>query len=134
MRGFRRGAQAGMAGVDTRNLTRESLIMMADMRVENVIAKYRVKVRNLSPGGMMGAGEARVVRGSRVTVTLRGLEPVKGTIAWMEGDRFGVAFDVEVDCEYAKQVYLNNGDDRSVESAIVERPGGSPALNKYRTI
>ena len=123
-----------MAGVETRNLARESLIMMADMRVENVVANYRIKVRNLSPGGMMGAGEARVVRGSRVNITLRGLEPVNGTVAWVQGDRFGVAFDVEVDCEHAKHVYFTSAASRSLESAIVERPGGSTRHEKYRPI
>lgn len=123
-----------MAGVDTRNLARESLIMMADMRVDNVVANYRIKVRNLSPGGMMGAGDARVVRGSRVTVSLRGLEPVDGTVAWVQGDRFGVAFDAEVDCDHAKHVYFNSGTSRSLDSAIVERPGGSRAAARSRPI
>ena len=123
-----------MAGVDTRNLTRESLIMMADMKVDNVVANYRIKVRNLSPSGMMGAGNARVMRGSRVAVTLRGLDPVDGSIAWVQGDRFGIAFDKEVDSEAVKDAYFRNPERRSMESAMVQRPGGPTEPEKFRRL
>ncbi len=123
-----------MAGVETRSLARESLIMVADMQVENVVANYRIKVRNLSSGGMMGAGEARVVRGSRVTVSLRGVEPVNGTVAWVQGDRFGVAFDVEVDCDQAKHAHFSSGFGQSMDSAIVERPGGRRRPEEIRRL
>lgn len=104
------------------------------MRVERVVANYRIKVRNLSPAGMMGAGEARVVPGSRVNVMLRGMEPVDGTVAWVQGDRFGVAFDDEVDCDQAKRAYFAGSNARSAEETIVRRPGASAAAEKFRQI
>lgn len=108
--------------------------MTAEMRVENVVANYRIKVRNLSSAGMMGAGNTRITRGSRVTVTLRGSEPITGCVAWVQGDRFGVAFDSEVDCAEAKRAYFETGGNRSLDSAIVEYPQHYKAAGPSRRV
>ena len=53
---------------------------------------YRVKVRNLSAGGMMAEGEAKVMRGALVAVELRNIGWVEGSVAWKQDNRFGIAF------------------------------------------
>ncbi len=47
-----------MSNVDTRQLSRDSLFVMAKVRVEEDTsgAEHQVKVRNLSSGGMMAEG------------------------------------------------------------------------------
>lgn len=87
-----------MAGVDTRNIDRDSLFLLAEVRLEGAADTHRVKVRNLSPGGMMAEGAVPgVVRGSLLTVTLRNVGPVDGSVAWVQDNRFGIAFAREVD-------------------------------------
>lgn len=87
-----------MSSVETRHVARDSLFLFADLVVEGQAEDARVKVRNLSAGGMMADGSGLVVaRGDRVTVQLRNVGDVKGSVAWVQGNRFGIAFDAEID-------------------------------------
>lgn len=82
---------------DNRNISRDSLFILAELRVEGGEDEHRVKVRNLSAGGMMAEGSLKVVRGERVEVNLRNVGWVAGTVAWVQDNRFGVAFADDVD-------------------------------------
>ncbi|XUU61681.1 PilZ domain-containing protein [Erythrobacter sp. HA6-11] len=86
-----------MVTTDARNLARENLFLLADLRIESETGAHRIKVRNLSAGGMMGDGQVPVVRGHRITVNLPGVGKASGTVAWVQQNRFGVAFDDEID-------------------------------------
>jgi len=92
-----------MTGVETRSVARDSLFLLADIRVEQSSEMHRVRVRNLSDGGMMGEGHLRVQRGHRVSVELRSIGSVGGTVAWVQDSRFGVAFDEEIDSQKARR-------------------------------
>ena len=86
-----------MSNVDTRQVNRDSLFLLAQVRVDGQDAVYRVKVRNLSAGGMMAEGEVKVMRGAPVQVELRNIGWVEGTVAWKQDSRFGIAFVDEID-------------------------------------
>src|SRR5687767_1135214 len=86
-----------MSNVDTRQVNRDSLFLLAQVRVDGQDAVYRVKVRNLSAGGMMAEGEAKVMRGALVAVELRNIGWVEGSVAWKQDNRFGIAFVDEID-------------------------------------
>lgn len=98
-----------MSGVDTRHINRDSLFLMAEVRLEGEAACHRVKVRNLSAGGMMAEGEVQVVRGARVTVELRNLPLLDGSVAWVQDNRFGIAFAHEIDPK-APRTAVGTGD------------------------
>ncbi len=61
-----------------------------------------VKVRNLSPGGMMAECPSGFVRGEAVEVDLRGIGLVRGRIAWTASGRIGVQFDEAIDPRQAR--------------------------------
>ncbi|MEO6153853.1 MAG: PilZ domain-containing protein [Croceibacterium sp.] len=86
-----------MSNVETRQVNRDSLFLLAQVRVVGQDPVHRVKVRNLSAGGMMAEGEAKVMRGSLVQVELRNIGWVDGSVAWKQEDRFGIAFVEEID-------------------------------------
>jgi hypothetical protein len=86
-----------MSNVDTRQVNRDSLFLLAQLRVDGKDEVHRVKVRNLSAGGMMAEGAAQVARGQLVSVELRNIGWVKGTVAWKQDERFGIAFVAEID-------------------------------------
>lgn len=86
-----------MNNVDTRQVNRDSLFLLAQLSVDGQDAVHRVKVRNLSAGGMMAEGAAQVARGQLVHVELRNIGWVKGSVAWKQDDRFGIAFIDEID-------------------------------------
>lgn len=92
-----------MTGLDTRSVSRDSLFLLANVRVENGLEQHRVRVRNLSDGGMMGEGTMRVSRGNRVQVELRNIGTIPGSVAWVQDQRFGISFDEEVDSQRARK-------------------------------
>ncbi|RPF71247.1 PilZ domain-containing protein [Aurantiacibacter spongiae] len=91
-----------MSEIDTRQVGRDSLFLLAQLRVDGQEAAQRVKVRNLSTGGMMAEGDVRVMRGQLVAVELRNIGWVEGTVAWKQDNRFGIAFVDEIDPRQAR--------------------------------
>jgi hypothetical protein len=86
-----------MSAVDTRIVGRDSLFLFAELAFDGQAGPVRVKVRNLSPRGMMAEGGLVAGRGDRLTVSLRNVGDVKGAVAWVQGNRFGITFDEEID-------------------------------------
>lgn len=86
-----------MSDSDNRNITRDSLFIMAELRLDGQDAEHRVKVRNLSSGGLMGEGNVKVARGAVVWINLRNLGWVEGSVAWVQDNRFGMAFREEIE-------------------------------------
>lgn len=86
-----------MTSLETRNIPRDSLFLMAQVRLEGQDVSHQVKVRNLSAGGMMAEGDPRVVRGMQVSIELRNIGWVEGSVAWIQDNRFGIAFQEEID-------------------------------------
>ena len=93
-----------MSSVDTRHIARDSLFMFAEIVFDDAIAPVRVKVRNLSSGGMMAEAANSVSRGDRLIVKLRNVGEVKGTVAWVQGNRFGIAFETAVDASQVRSI------------------------------
>jgi hypothetical protein len=91
-----------MTDNDHRQIERDSLFVMADLRVEGVADERRVKVRNLSAGGMMAEGDVKVVIGSAVEVNIRNIGWIDGSVAWVQDNRFGIAFREEIDPKVAR--------------------------------
>ena len=107
-----------MNNLDTRQVDRDSLFLLAQLRIEGHDRPYRVKVRNLSSGGMMAEGEVKVARGTMLEVELRNLGWIEGTVAWKQDNRFGIAFVDEIDPRRART---------QVQGSTVNREGhGAP--------
>jgi len=82
---------------DNRRSERESLAVMADLRLTGEEGEHRVRIRNLSPKGMMAEGAVRAARGAMVEVALDDLGWVPGAVAWVQDNRFGIAFSEDID-------------------------------------
>ena len=124
-----------MTGVDTRNVSRDSLFLLANVRVEQDDEQHRVRVRNLSNGGMMGEGPVKVQRGNRVEVELRNIGKVDGSVAWVQDQRFGVAFDEEVDSGLARKP-ANDAGGKGIEPIMsrAHRAPPPPEPTKVRKV
>jgi hypothetical protein len=110
---------------EQRQIARDSLFVMADLRLDGSADEHRIKVRNLSAGGMMGEGSVRVSRGALVWVEVRNIGWVEGSIAWVQDSRFGIAFHEEIDPKVAR-VPLSDGDHtpRHIKTALSATSGG----------
>lgn len=91
-----------MVESEKRQIARDSLFLLADLRLDGLEGEYRIKVRNLSARGMMGEGAVRVVPGTMVSVNIRNVGWVDGAIAWVQENRFGVAFSNDIDPKLAR--------------------------------
>ena len=88
---FSKRAKRDMGETDQRQIMRDSLFVMAGLRFAGKDKELRVKIRNLSAGGLMAEGDFRVTRGAAVAVDIRNLGWVDGVIAWVQDSRFGIA-------------------------------------------
>lgn len=108
-----------VADLDHRQLSRDSLFLMAEVRLSGSGAEYRVKVRNLSAGGMMAEGAVTVQRGSQIEVNLRNIGWVQGVVAWIQDNRFGIALMKEIDPKLARApLTVGEGTPRFVKPPI----------------
>lgn len=96
---------------DHRQIGRDSLFLMAELQVDGLDGEHRIKVRNLSSGGMMGEGPVRVVRGAVVNVNIRNIGWVEGSVAWVQANRFGVAFREDIDPKIVRAPVGSGADD-----------------------
>lgn len=86
-----------MSDNEHRQIARDSLFVMAELRVDGIEGEMRVRVRNLSAGGLMAEGVIHAQRGQMVQINIRNVGWVEGIIAWVEADRCGIAFRTEID-------------------------------------
>ena len=128
-----------MSSIDTRHLERDSLFLMADLSVSGTGGSEgtseRVKVRNLSSGGMMAVSGLAVKRGTRVVVELRNIGSVAGVVVWVRGPRIGIAFETEIDAKLARtQVYGGDSEAPAYARAAVAAPSHDGWNGKLRRV
>ncbi len=103
---------------EQRQIARDSLFVMADLRLDGTQESCRIKTRNLSSGGLMGEGPVRVHRGAIVWVEIRNIGWVEGSIAWVQDNRFGVAFREEIDPKLARPAISKGKSDPNVPDHV----------------
>lgn len=90
-----------------RQIARDSLFVMAELRLDGVEGEHKVRVRNLSSGGLMAEGDLLPLRGQVVWVNIRNIGWSEGSVAWVEGSRFGIALREEIDPKVARAPLAN---------------------------
>ncbi|MGB3377989.1 PilZ domain-containing protein [Allopontixanthobacter sediminis] len=128
-----------MSSVDTRNIARDSLFLLAEMRLAGIATEFRVKVRNLSAGGMMAEGNVPVVPGNRLKVHLRNVGWIDGGVAWVQDNRFGIAFDNEINHKLARAPAdsgqpASSAQQQFLRSTSGKSDTGADQPDKFRTI
>ena len=92
-----------------RQIGRDSLFVLAEVRLDGLEGEHKVRVRNLSAGGMMAEVALKVQRGQVVWVNIRNIGWTEGLVAWVHQGRFGIAFREEIDPKVARAP-VNMGD------------------------
>ncbi|MEO5493357.1 MAG: PilZ domain-containing protein [Sphingomonas sp.] len=80
-----------------RTKARDSLFLVAGLCIDGRPGPLQVRVRNLSPGGLMAEYPHPIEIGRAVEVEMRGVGKVAGQVAWTAAGRIGVAFDSAID-------------------------------------
>lgn len=94
----------------SRGADRDSLFMQAQLVTPGGGDPVAVRVRNLSPGGMLAEGKAAVVQGAVVEVDLRNIGPVAGRVIWVGEGKFGIAFDRAIDPQAVRRQVVSQSD------------------------
>jgi hypothetical protein len=81
----------------SRSADRDSLFLQAGLILPGSAVPVTVRVRNLSPGGMLAEAKVEVAQGAAIEVDLRNIGPVPGRVIWVGEGKFGIAFDRAVD-------------------------------------
>ncbi|PVE59950.1 PilZ domain-containing protein [Arthrobacter sp. TPD3018] len=83
--------------VPPRQPPRESLLLTARLWLHGDHCDREVRMRNLSPGGVMVDCSAVREPGSLVRLEMPGLRTVAGKVAWCTAGRMGIAFESPID-------------------------------------
>lgn len=94
----------------SRGADRDSLFMQAGLILHGSPEPVTVRVRNLSPGGMLAEAKVRVAQGAAVEVDLRNVGPVAGRVIWVGDGKFGIAFDRLVDPQAVRRQVVSQSD------------------------
>ncbi|MET3826739.1 MULTISPECIES: PilZ domain-containing protein [Sphingomonas] len=82
---------------------RDSLFLMALLRLAKTDEGTPVRVRNLSAGGMMADYPEGLDRDVTLEVEIRGIGWVPGHVAWSTSGRIGIAFNRPIDPMLARK-------------------------------
>jgi len=86
-----------MRTVENRRARRENLLILAAIRIDGLAGEQKVQIRNLSSRGLMASGLFPVQSGQLVWIKLNNIGWTEGSVAWVQENRFGIAFRAEVD-------------------------------------
>jgi hypothetical protein len=86
-----------------RSAPRDSLFLVGTMMFEGAGDAHSIRIRNLSATGMMAEGKVLGHVGQKVTIEIKTLGRISGSIAWIAASRMGIAFDKEIDPQVARQ-------------------------------
>lgn len=100
---------------------RDSLLLVAQFRVDQDPQPEQVRVRNLSAGGLMAEHATPLSRGTPVEVEVRGVGWISGRIAWSTEGRVGVAFDHAIDPRMARKPVGNGAQTPDFAKPVVKR-------------
>lgn len=82
---------------------RDSLLLVAPLKLDSMAVPVTVRIRNLSSGGLMAEFAGRADIGDAAEVDVRGIGPIAGRVAWVAEGRMGIAFDREIDPKRARK-------------------------------
>lgn len=94
----------------SRSTDRDSLFMQAALTLAGWPEPTTVRVRNLSPGGMLAEARLAVEQGAVVEVELRNVGAVAGRVIWVGEDKFGIAFDRSIDPQAVRRQVVSQSD------------------------
>ncbi len=94
----------------SRGADRDSLFLQVGLILPGSPDPVTVRVRNLSPGGMLAEANVKVAQGAAVEVDLRNVGPVAGRVIWVGEGKFGIAFDRQVDPQAVRRQVVSQSD------------------------
>jgi hypothetical protein len=108
-----------------RSTNRSSLFLLGKMGVDGGVSSEAIRIRNLSPTGLMAEAPTILAVGTAVVVEMKNLPLTKGKVVWATDGRMGIAFNAEIDPAKVRQP-VGKGEDPTPDFLKVvptRRPG-----------
>ena len=108
-----------------RSTNRSSLFLLGKMGVDGGVSSEPIRIRNLSPTGLMAEAPTILAVGTAVIVEMKNLPVTKGKVVWATDGRMGIAFNAEIDPAKVRQP-VGKGEDPTpdfLKVAPTRRPG-----------
>lgn len=86
-----------MTALETRAVTRERVLMFAQMIVASSSEQHRVRIRDLSAQGVQAEGDVEVQLGEQVEVDFGAAGKVTGLVARRDGLVLGLRLEQEIE-------------------------------------
>lgn len=86
-----------MSAVERQRKIRDSLYVFARMCFAGDTERHRIRIRNVSAGGLMAECAVIPRHGEPVMIELNGLGWLHGTVCWVQEHRFGIALRRDID-------------------------------------
>ncbi|MBJ7439959.1 MAG: PilZ domain-containing protein [Sphingopyxis sp.] len=94
----------------SRGADRDSLFLQASLILPGRSHPVVVRVRNLSPGGMLAEATVPVEQGAAVDIVLNNVGSVPGRVVWAGEGKFGIAFDHQIDPQAVRRQVVKQSD------------------------
>jgi|GEM_PF-294810 len=108
-----------------RSTNRSSLFLLGKMGVDGGVSSEPIRIRNLSPTGLMAEAPTILAVGTAVIVEMKNLPMTKGKVVWATDGRMGIAFNAEIDPSKVRQP-VGKGEDPTPDLLKIppsRRPG-----------
>lgn len=108
-----------------RSTNRSSLFLLGKMGVDGGVSSEAIRIRNLSPTGLMAEAPTMLAVGTAVFVEMKNMPTVKGKVVWATDGRMGIAFNAEIDPAKVRQPVGKGEDPRPdfLKVPLSRRPG-----------
>lgn len=80
-----------------RSESRDSLFILAELSVLGGVGAESVRIRNLSPSGLLAEAVITYAVGTIVTLSFKTMKPVQGRVVWVLDGRMGIKLNEEID-------------------------------------
>ena len=94
----------------SRGADRDSLFLQAGLILPGRADPVAVRVRNLSPGGMLAEATNQMEQGAVADIELPNVGRVPGRVIWAGEGKFGIAFDRPVDPQAVRRQVVSQSD------------------------
>ena len=88
---------------ENRDESRDSLFLFAEIQLFESREIQKIRVRNLSAGGLKAEADLPVTLGEQLVINLRNIGDISGEIVWKKEGSFGIAFNEPIDPKLARK-------------------------------
>ena len=97
-----------MSPLETRQVTRERVLMLANVTIANEPEHHRVRIRDLSAQGVQAEGDVGAHPGVQVEIDFGAAGKARGVVAWRDGTVLGLELEHEIEPDVVRRAIIGS--------------------------